>query len=257
MWIKVLLPILLFFQFSMPGTGYAQSEKSFDQLKDDISDRLPPLSVLIDSAIIHSANVKFKDQQLIIDECKLKAKRIEWSRNLGVQANSGYGNLYNYSSTSTGSIDPIPTTSSRSQVQYSASVYVSLPLNLFLDRKNQIKIIATELEQAKSSAVAQRDEVRQQVIINYNSLILKQRIFKIKVKNLETVKINMQMVEKQFLNGVIPLTEYTQMLGNVAGLETDFESARMDFLTAYMILEEIVGIKFNLIKNTQETYDRN
>jgi outer membrane protein TolC len=58
------------------------------------------------------------------------------------------------------------------------------------------------------------------------------------------------MVEKQFLNGVIPLTEYTQMLGNVSNLETDYETARMDFLTAYMVLEVIVGMKFNLVKTT-------
>jgi len=246
----VILFLLFLFNFFLPGSGYSQTGKSFDQLKDDISDKLPLLSVLIDSAIVNSANVRFKDQQLIISECKLRAKRVEWSRNLGFQANTGYGNLYNYSSTSTGSIDPIPTTSNRSQIQYSASVYLNVPLNLLIDRRNQIKITEIELEQAKSSSDAQRDELKQQVILYYNDLILKQRLFKIKVKNLETVKINMQMVEKQFLNGVISLTEYTQMLGSVSGLETDFETARMDFLTAYMVLEVIVGMQFNLVKTT-------
>jgi len=246
----IILFILFLFNVSLPGSGYAQTGNSFDQIKDDISDKLPPLSVLIDSAIANSANVRFKDQQMIISDYKLRSKRAEWSRNLGFQANTGYGNLYNYSSTSTGSIDPIPTTSNRSQIQYSASVYFNLPLNLLLDRRNQIRITETELAQAKSSSDAQRDEIKQQVILYYNDLILKQRLFKIKVKNLETIKINMQMVEKQFLNGVIPLTEYTQTLSSVSGLETDFETARMDFLNAYMILEVIVGMKFNLVKTT-------
>jgi outer membrane protein TolC len=255
--IAAILSFLFLFHFGLPVLGYGQMENPFDQVKDDISIKLPPLSVLIDSAIVHSAKVKFIDQQLIIDEYKLKAKRIEWSRNIGLQANTGYGNLYNYSSSTTGSIDPIPTTAIRSQRQYSASVYINLPLNTLLDRKNQIKITATELEQAKSSAISQREEIRQQVIVYYNGLIVKQRVFRIKVKNLETVRVNMQMVEKQFLNGVIPLTDYTQMLGNVANLETDFENAKMDFLTAYMILEEIVGLRFNLVKTTPEIYDFN
>lgn len=255
--IIAILFLLFLFHASLPVSGYGQTGSSFDQLKDDISDKLPPLSILIDSAIIHSANVQYKDQQLIIDEYKLKAKRIEWSQNLGFHANTGYGNLYNYTSSTTGTIDPIPITAKRSQKQYSVSVYINLPLNTVLDRKNQIKITATELEQAKSSAAAQRDEIKQKVIIYYNDLILQQRLFKIKVKNLETVKVNTQMVEKQFLNGVIPLTEYTQMLGNVSNLEVDYERSRMDFLTAYMILEQIVGMKFNLVKTTRETYDHN
>jgi outer membrane protein TolC len=255
--IILILSFFFLFQLTVPKLSYSQSENTFDQLKDDISDKIPSLSVLIDSAILHSANVQFKNQQLIINEYKLRAKRLEWSRNIGLQANTGYGNLYNYTSTSTGSIDPVPTNSNRSQKQYSTSVYINLPLNTILDRRNQIKITKTELDQAKSSVQALHDEIRQQVIVNYNGLILKQRVFKIKVKNLETVKINMQMVEKQFLNGVIPLTEYTRMLADVAGLETDFESAKMDFLTSYMLLEEIVGMKFNLVKTTQETYDHN
>jgi hypothetical protein len=55
------------------------------------------------------------------------------------------------------------------------------------------------------------------------------------------------MVEKEFLNGVIPLTEYARMSGIVSGSEAEFENARMAFMTAYMLLEEVVGMKFNLV----------
>jgi outer membrane protein TolC len=226
----------------------AQTENSFDAYKDEISDKLPPLSVLIENAINHNATVQYNEQQLIINEYKLRSKRNEWTRNIGIQANTGYGNLYNFSSTSTGGIDPIPTTSNRSQSQYNTALYINMPLSLFLDRKNQINIAKTEIEQAKSLTTAKCNEIRQVILVQYNDVILKHRIFKIKVKNLETVKINMQMVEKQFLNGVVTITDYTQMLQDAAGLEVDFEKVKMDFLTSYMILEEIVGMKFNLIK---------
>ncbi|MEI6048271.1 MAG: TolC family protein [Bacteroidota bacterium] len=255
--IILILSLLFVYHIYLPVLVNGQTGNSFDQFKDDISDKLPPLSVLIDSAIVNNANVQYKDQQLIINECKLRAKRVEWTRNFGLQANTGYGNLYNYTSSTTGGIDPIPTTSNRSQSQYNAAVYINMPINLFVDRKNQIKIAKIEIEQAQSLATAQRDELRQQIILQYNDLILKQRLFKIKVKNLETVKINMQMVEKQFLNGIVTITDYTRMLGDVAGLETDFEKARMDFVTSYMILEVIVGMKFHLVKTIPETYDHN
>lgn len=253
----IILFLLFLIYVCLPASGYGQTGNSFDQVKDDISDKLPPLSVLIDSAIANNANVRFKDLQLAINEYKLKSKRVEWTRNFGLQANTGYGNLYNYSSTTTGSIDPVPSATSRSQAQYNVSAYISLPFFTIADRRHQIKIAETEIEQAKSMALVQRDEIHQQTIIQYNDLIVKQRLFKIKAKNIETVKVNMQMVEKQFLNGVTPLTEYTRMLGDVARTEADFETSRMDFLTAYMILEVITGIKFNLIVTEPETYGHN
>lgn len=74
--IIVILSFLVLFQLSVPVSGYGQSGNSFDQFKDDISDKLPPLSVLIDSSILHNANVQYKDQQLIINECKLKSKKM-------------------------------------------------------------------------------------------------------------------------------------------------------------------------------------
>ena len=54
------------------------------------------------------------------------------------------------------------------------------------------------------------------------------------------------MAEKQFLNGIINIAEYSSVTEIVSRSEADFESSKMEFRTAYMLLEEIVGIKFNL-----------
>jgi outer membrane protein TolC len=252
-----ILSFLFLVQLSTSLFVKGQTGNSFNEFKDDIIDKLPPLSVLIDSAILRNGNVHYKDQQLIINECKLRSKKVEWTRNIGMQVNVGYGNLFNYSSSSTGSIDPLPTSSTQSQTQYNGALYLNMPFYTLIDRKNMIKIAKTEIEQAQSNATAQRDEIRQQVLLYYNDLILKQRIFKILVKNLESGKMNMEMVEKQFSNGVLPLSEYTKMLNEISRLETDLETARMDFLSAYMILEVITGIKFNLFSTIPATYGLN
>lgn len=103
-----------------------------------------------------------------------------------------------------------------------------------------------EIEQAKSFSQVQRNELRQFVIRQYNELIIKQRLLKIKAKYTETSRIHMQMVEKEFINGAITLTEYSSLSEIASRAESELESAKMDFRTAYMILEEIVGMKFNL-----------
>ena len=226
--------------------GFAQSSGPFNPLKDDIAGKIPPLEDLIDSSIAHNPYIQFRDLQLIINNCKLKANRVEWTRNIGVQADLRYGNFYNYSANSSGGVEPPAIATNRNETKYGGAVYLNLPFYTLANRKNQIRLAKAEIEQAQSMAEVQRNEQRQLVIKQYNDLILKQRLLRIKAKYLETARINMQMVEKEFSNGLISVTEYARISETVSRTESDYESSRMDFLTAYMILEEIVGMKLNL-----------
>ena len=245
---KILIAIsfLLFIRINNPGNVFAQAENQFDFLKSEISNNIPPLEVLIDSAFIHDPYIQFRDLQIIINNCKLKANRVEWTRNIGFQADMRYGNFYNYSTNNTGGgIEPAIGTT-RLETKYGAAVYLKLPVYDLINRKNQLKLAGIEIEQAQSMAEVQRNETRLIVIRQYNDLVLSQRLLRVKSKYLETARINMQMVEKEFSNGVISVTEYARISETVSRTESDYESARMDFLTAYMVLEELVGMKFNL-----------
>ncbi|PKP45321.1 MAG: hypothetical protein CVT94_18415 [Bacteroidetes bacterium HGW-Bacteroidetes-11] len=240
------LTLLIIILIGNPVAISAQTANTFNPMKDDIGDKLPILQVLIDSAVTNNPYVKFRDQQIIVNESKLRTKKVEWTRNLGLQANVGYGNLYNYSTNSTGGIDPLPFATNRVETQYNGSVYLNMPLYTLVDRKNQIKMARTEIEQATFMAEEQRLETRQLVIRQYNELLLAQRILRIKARYMETARINMQMVEKEFSNGVVSVTELTRITEIVSRSESDYESARTDFLTAYLILEELTGMKFYL-----------
>jgi outer membrane protein TolC len=226
--------------------SFSQEKDAFDPLVDEISLRLPPLEVLIDSAISNNPQIQFRDQQLTINEYRLRSKRIEWTKSLGLRGNVGYGNMYDYTSSSNGVVEPVPVASIRSQSQYTATVFINLPLSTFADRKNQLNMAKSEISQARSSIEEQRLEIRQLVIFHFNELVLNQRIFVLKANKLESIKVNMEMVETQFMNGTVPLSEYTQLSSSVSETEIDYEKARMSFLNSYMVLEEIVGFKFNL-----------
>jgi outer membrane protein TolC len=131
------------------------------------------------------------------------------------------------------------------QTVYGIGVYVKFPLQDIVDRRNQINMANAELEQARSMAEEQRNELRQIVIRQYNDVILKQNILTIKSRNLSDSKVNMDMAEKQFRNGVVSVTEYARISDIVSDVESEYEVARTDFITSYMILEEMAGYKFN------------
>lgn len=251
------LSLLYSFFLLLSGAVSSQTTKSFDPMTDDISNNIPILEALIDSALANNPMVQYRDLQIILINGKLKASRYEWTRNVGIQADVRYGNYYNYTANTTGGIDPPASATSRLETKFGGAVFLNMPIHTLVSRKNQINMAKTEIEQARSMSEVQRDETRKMVIMQYNDLILKQRLLRIKSRNLETARINMQMVEKQFSNGVVPVTEYSRITEIISRAEADFEGARMDFLTAYMVLEEIIGIKFNLTQQISGSDDGN
>lgn len=237
--------------FILIGSSYytniqAQSAGAFDLLKDEISDRLPPLPVLIDSALSKSPEMKFSNLQVTVNKGHLNTIRSQWTQNIGLQANYGYGTFdYLYNSTSGGQAPPTYTLS-QSLSQYGVGAFLRIPLSDIFNRRNLVKTSRAEVSQAQALSESQQKIVREQVIRQYNDLIVKQRLLRIKSRYLETSRINMQMAEKGFLNGTVTIDDYSQVSEIESRSESDFETTRMDFLTAYMILEETTGINFNI-----------
>lgn len=244
---KKLNPIivaLLFWGISL--TANAQIQEQDDLLNGDITQLLLPMDALIDSALAHDPYVKYRDLQLTVNKCKLKADQSQWARNLGIQTDVRHGTFDNFSTNTSEGQTPSLFATRSNQTNYGVGAYIKFPIYDILNRKNQIKLAKSELEQAESMAEVQRNEVRQLVIRQYNDLVLKHRLLKIRIKHLETAHVNYIMVEKEFSNGVVNVTEFSRISEITARAESDFETARIDFITAYLVLEEIVGFKFNI-----------
>ena len=222
--------------------------QNFDILKDDLETILPPLETIIDSAIANSPYVKFRDLQIDINKRKLQSDKNTWARDFGIQTDVRYGTFDNFSTNTAEGQIPSLISTRRIQTNYGFGAYIKIPFFNVVNRKNQINLAKAEVEQAENFSQFQRDELRLSVIKQYNELIVKHRLLKIKSKYAETSKINMQMVEQEFTNGIISVSEYSRISEIVTRTEIDFENSRMEFLTAYMILEEITGIRFNLIR---------
>jgi outer membrane protein TolC len=237
----------------LPGYSLAQSTSILDTLpkndggKDSVVNKidiyLPPLSVAIDSAIKHNAILRYRNLEVNSKELNLTSQRTYWLRNLGVQGDSRYGTIDAFSTNANGVTTNSSLTTSR-QFNYAAGVYFKIPIYDILNRKVQIKQAKTELEEAKTMAEAQEAEIRQLVIRQYQATLLSQKILDIKSFNLGSATVNMDMIEKEFRNGVIPLAEYVRIADMTARIQSDYEMAKSDFLLAKQILEEICGFKF-------------
>jgi outer membrane protein TolC len=204
----------------------------------------PPLNDVIDSALKHNALVQFRSLEIDAKAANLTSKKNNWLRNLGLQGDSRYGNIDAFSTNANGVSSSVLNTSSR-QFNYAAGVYIKIPLYDIINRKTDIKQAKTELEQAKAMVTAQQDELRQLVIRQYEEVLLKQKLLSIKSQNLGSAAVNMEMVEKEFRNGVIQTVEYVRISDINARIQSDYEIAKSDFLLAKKILEEMAGYSFS------------
>ena len=103
-----------------------------------------------------------------------------------------------------------------------------------------------EVDEAKSMAEFQKEELRKTTIKLYQDLILKQKLLQIRSRRLGDGRVNMQMVEKEFRNGVVPLSEYVRIVGMTENMEADYAKAMSEFITAKLLLEDMAGFVFGL-----------
>jgi len=225
------------FSFTVAGAQSNNIENT-----TDIS--LPPLQVIIDSALTRNGMLKFRNKEIGVKESRLASERIYWIRNLSFVAESSYGNLNNLSTNAdrTGSTSALTNTT---QYNYGAGLSVRFPIFDLINRKNQINLAKYEVAGAKDMLQSLEDEIRQEVIKMYHDIILKQKILKIKSKALGDNEVNMQMVEKEFRNGVVPISEYVRITSITADAEVAFESAMSEFIIAKKLLEDMTGLIFN------------
>tara|TARA_R110001592_G_scaffold94919_2_gene274085 strand:+ start:710 stop:1459 length:750 start_codon:yes stop_codon:yes gene_type:complete len=223
----------------------AQTSEFEDNSSKAIEFKFPPLQVVIDSAIKRSAMLNFRKHHIGVVESTLESERIYWTRNLGIQGDSRYGNLSNFSTSEDGVSNTAALTTAK-QFNYSIGVYLKFPVFDVLNRKNQIKLAKLEVEEAISMAEFTKEEIRQSVIRLYQDLVLKQKLLQIRSRSLGDGRVNMEMVEKEFRNGVVPISEYVRINGMTANMEADYEKAKSEFITAKQLLEDMAGFVFGL-----------
>lgn len=228
---------------SLCNSVSAQTTGKQDSLLIKKEVEIPSLEVLLDSAMKNSASLRYRSLEINAKESNLISQKNYWLRNLGFQGDSRYGNIDALNTNANGASSNVLNTTSK-QLTYSLGVYIKIPLHDIVNRKNQIRLAKVELEQAKTLVEAQQDEVRQQVIRQYQDVLLKQKLLNIKAQNLGSATLNMEMVEKEFRNGVLPLMEYVRIADMTARIQTDYELARSEFIVAKQILENTVGFTF-------------
>lgn len=198
----------------------------------DIERFLPPLTLLIDSAIANSPEVHQAEAFIKANEyAEAQARKDFWSTVIvGGQFNYGtFGNLI---------VDQVSTGE-----QFTASI--QMPLSTWIGRSDRIGQAQALIDNQKARREQASRLVQENVIAAYNQLLLIKRQLEIVGDAKETGELVKEMAELRFAEGELEVDQLGITTDFWARQGTQYEALRAQFSNTYYALERLVGVPFS------------
>ena len=206
------------------------------------------LPLLTAAAVRHSADIKALELDKAMSEQDLKIVKKGLLNSVALGAGYLYGNQASIALANPDNPNQFTTFSSG---RYQAGVTFSLPLGQVANRGSLIK--REELSYKRGEAVRQDREnlLRERVITLYQNVLLARKVFTLQQEAYVNTRTNYQLAEKQFRTGQLTLQELSGSNGQLTAVSVAQESAHNQYDTAFLLLEEVVGVKISSLMTAQ------
>ncbi|NVK26857.1 MAG: TolC family protein [Flavobacteriia bacterium] len=199
---------------------------------------IPPLHLLIDSALVNSPEVAYYNYRAKAREYEVSMIRKDWSENIAVGAQYNFGNQGAFLN--------------QLFLGYQFTVGVQIPLSTFIGRSDRINQREAEMYSEQAKQLEMERKVEEQVIQEYNNLVLLKRLLEIQAEAKESANLIMEMSEERFREGELSLDQLGANTDLKAKSNSEYERLRIEFANAYQRLERLVGVPFSRFENTLE-----
>ncbi len=222
------------------------SSRFFNPITDNIVKRLPPLSVLIDSAAYNSPDMHYQDLKAQYYYYEQLSAQREWLEHFSFNLDMNLGKWNFWDRDEITKRDRYYRSESIRD-NYAVAFYIRFPLASIFDRRNRINKQKKWIEISLMQKEINRRLLAKEVIDHYNNLVQYQNYIRIYNDYQNFTMMQMQMAQNEFLNGEISTTEYTRLKEIQTRGAINFQQAIAEFNKEYQLLEVTTGMKFNLI----------
>ena len=205
-------------------------------LQLSIEEQLPPLDSLIAIAISYHPTVKLNEALIESANSRINLAKKSWSSLIRGYVDYGYGNQA-IIATGSGGGDL-----SNIANGYRAGANLSIPLSEIYTRKDRINLQKTELEATFYKTREMELGIATQVVEEYNMLITGQRLMNIRYEMQQKAKSNLAQMELEYISGNIDGGIYTRNAEIYTIAQSEYETARRNFMTAAQKLELLLGL---------------
>ncbi|HBB91023.1 MAG TPA: hypothetical protein DC042_04745 [Bacteroidales bacterium] len=244
--------------FCLHFQGFAQEKNKKDQTKQDaltsdLPDRglqfkeyqqlwLPSLNALIQTALENSPLIRQQEAMVDMRDWQTKSAKLDWTRYFQLFSEARYGavDYVVVGGIGTGQITD-------NTFRYNIGTRIQLNAFDFLDQKKKEKTAEAVLDFEKAKVEEAKRLIIDEVIKQYNQVITYKEIIRIKSDNLQGQLTNMEKMELKFATGDEDLMEFARIKEITTKAQEEFELAKKEFREAYMLLENLVGVKLDQI----------
>jgi outer membrane protein TolC len=231
------IPIIGVIIFFISGENLlAQQNKDIEKyinLTEPLEDQLPNLDSLIKIAITNHPTVKVNKALIGSAEARINLAKKSWSNLIRVYSDYSYGNqaiLYTSG-----------TDLSNVANGYRIGANLSIPLSEVFLKKDQVKLQKQELEATYYKTKEMELTISNQVIEEYNSALLGQKLMLIRLEMQEKARTNLQQMEMEFNLGNLEATSFLRNQEIYTIAQSEYENARKNFFVAIQKLEILLG----------------
>lgn len=234
--------LVIFSALSQEKANFEQNINSGEVLNNK-SD-LPELNVFIESALKNSPLLKVSDKEIekILEEIKMQKK--SWMDFIQIDANSRYGlfNQLTINDQITSNVPSVAIQSDKQQLNYYAGITLKIPISNFANKKNELKILNSNIQESELKKEQLKKEITLLVIDDYYKLKGFSELFETLENTLQTMKISYKKSLKEVENGVLSFTEFAAVSASYSKAEESFSKLRNDYYAQYYKLQVLTGI---------------
>jgi len=205
---------------------------------NDLGSVLPPLNVLIDTALVHSPELNYYDSRIKVREYEISMAKKSWTSDVILGANVNVGTF--------GSVALDDITIGQ---QYTFGV--RMPLSTIFTRNERIGMAESWLDTEIHKREEARRLVQDQVIELYNKLFLIRRLLEIQSEAKESSELIKEMGDIRFMDGELSIEDLGTTTELRAKYYSQYEELRTEFSNTYFRLERLVGVPFSKFEKSQ------
>ncbi len=232
---KAFLLIVLLAPLSLDAQtfGRSNSKTNIDSLIIDLADYLPPLNLLIDTAVAKSPQIKYYAERQKMFEYEMSMNKKQWMEGVKFSANYFGGN------------NALNSADGLTLAGYNYGVSMQIPLSTFFGQRDQAKMAQAASDGENANKELAILEIRREVEETYSRLFMLRDLIKEATDAKESSQFIYEQAEAAYVRGQVSLDELGQNADLRSKWATNYITLKTNFYDTYRQLERLVGVPFS------------
>lgn len=212
--------------------GRSNTSHDIDSLVIDLANYLPPLNLLIDTAVARAPQIKYFAERQKMFEYEMSMNKKKWMEGVKLSFNYFTGD----NSLSDGAL-------ALSGFNYGVSMQI--PLSTFFGQRDQAKMAQAAGQGENANKELAVMEIRREVEETYSRLFMLRDLIKEATDAKESSQFIYEQAEAAYVRGQVSLDELGQNADLRSKWATSYITLKTDFYDTYRQLERLVGVPFS------------